>query len=191
MIGLARGDGVGQVNVSYLVDGIETRNARFGSSDLHPSIRHASVQDLEVQTDAFSAEYGRSSAVMNARRSKSGANSLHHGDAYEFIRNSGIQANDFFYDGQSLPFLCTPRTISAQRWEARGSATRLSSSWLRTEGFRSRAGEVGEATVPHAAGDEPGPQCLPTPFGGNRDFSHYQLPRQPAGGPLRRRHRSR
>ena len=138
--------GLRESNVSYLVDGIETRNARFGSSDLHPSID--ALQEFKMQTDAFSAEYGRSSAVMNAEI-KSGANSLH-GDAYEFIRNSGIQANDFFYNAQSLPI--PPYAQNDFGTTLGGPIIRNKTFFfLAYEGFRSRAGESGEATVPSAA----------------------------------------
>ena len=43
--------GMEESNISYLVDGIETRNARFGSEDLHPSVD--ALQEFKMQTDAF------------------------------------------------------------------------------------------------------------------------------------------
>ena len=90
--------GMEESNISYLLDGIETRNARFGSEDLHPSID--AMQEFKMQTDAFSAEYGRSSAIVNMTL-KSGTNRLH-GVGYEFNRINNLDANDFFRNTQGL-----------------------------------------------------------------------------------------
>jgi hypothetical protein len=55
--------GMRESNESFIVDGIESRNARFGSANLRPSFD--AIQELNVQTTSFSAEYGKSSAVIN------------------------------------------------------------------------------------------------------------------------------
>ncbi|MGH9452682.1 MAG: carboxypeptidase regulatory-like domain-containing protein, partial [Terriglobia bacterium] len=143
--------GMRESDVSYLIDGIETRNARFGSADLHPSID--ALQEFKMQTDGFSAEYGRSSAVMNSTL-KSGTNSFH-GDAYEFIRNSALDANDFFFNAQSLPI---PPYSQNDFGATLGGPIVHDKTFLflAYEGFRSRLGETGEALVPSAgqwAGD--------------------------------------
>ncbi|MGH7869684.1 MAG: carboxypeptidase regulatory-like domain-containing protein, partial [Candidatus Dormibacteraceae bacterium] len=143
--------GMRESDVSYLIDGIETRNARFGSADLHPSID--ALQEFKMQTDGFSAEYGRSSAVMNSTL-KSGTNSFH-GDAYEFIRNSALDANDFFFNAQSLPI---PPYAQNDFGATLGGPIVHDKTFLflAYEGFRSRLGETGEALVPSAgqwAGD--------------------------------------
>lgn len=77
---------------SFIVDGIESRNARFGSANLRPSLD--AIQEINVQTSDFSAEYGRSAAVINTTL-KSGSNSLH-GDVYDYLQNNSLNANDFF-----------------------------------------------------------------------------------------------
>ncbi len=143
--------GMRESDVSYLVDGIETRNARFGSADLHPSID--ALQEFKMQTDGFSAEYGRSSAVVNSTL-KAGANSFH-GDAYEFIRNSALDANDFFFNAQRLPI---PPYAQNDFGATLGGPIVKDKTFffLSYEGFRSRLGETGEALVPSAgqwAGD--------------------------------------
>jgi len=46
--------GMEESNISYLLDGVETRNARFGSEDLHPSVD--ALQEFKMQTSSFSAE---------------------------------------------------------------------------------------------------------------------------------------
>ena len=84
--------GLRESNESFIVDGIESRNARFGSANLRPSLD--AIQEINVQTSNFSAEYGKSSAVINTTL-KSGTNSLH-GVAYDYVQNNIFNANDFF-----------------------------------------------------------------------------------------------
>jgi hypothetical protein len=79
-----------------------------------------------MQMDASSAEYGRSSAIVNMTL-KSGTNRLH-GDFYEFNRVSNLGANDFSITPKGLPFLTTRRIISAARWAGSFAKTRRSSS---------------------------------------------------------------
>jgi hypothetical protein len=84
---------------SFIVDGIESRNARFGSANLRPSFD--AIQEINVQTSNFSAEYGRSAAVINTTL-KSGSNSIH-GDAYDYVENNILNANNFFSNLAGLP----------------------------------------------------------------------------------------
>jgi hypothetical protein len=79
-------------NESFLVNGIESRNARFGSANLRPSFD--AVQEMEVKTNNFSSEYGRSGGVT-LMTLKSGANAFH-GDVFEYFRNDAMNANGFF-----------------------------------------------------------------------------------------------
>ena len=79
-------------NESFLVNGIESRNARFGSANLRPSFD--AVQEMEVKTNNFSSEYGRSGGVTLITL-KSGANAFH-GDVFEYFRNDAMNANGFF-----------------------------------------------------------------------------------------------
>jgi Carboxypeptidase regulatory-like domain len=48
--------GLRESNESFLVDGIESRNARFGSVGLRPSPE--AIQEFKMQTSDFSAEFG-------------------------------------------------------------------------------------------------------------------------------------
>ena len=53
------------------------------------------VQEFSVLTGGFPAEYGRGTGGVVNAVSKSGTNSFH-GDLYEFLRNSALDANDYF-----------------------------------------------------------------------------------------------
>src|SRR5579875_134189 len=91
--------GLRESNMSFLVNGIEIRNSRFGSVGFSPSV--SAVQEFKDQTSNFSAETGRSSSVINLTY-RSGSNHVH-GEAYEFLRNSALDANDFFLNEAGTP----------------------------------------------------------------------------------------
>lgn len=86
-------------NESFLVNGIESRNARFGSANLRPSFD--AIQEVEVKTNNFSSEYGRSGGVTLITL-KSGANAFH-GDVFDYFRNDYLNANDFFSNLNGQP----------------------------------------------------------------------------------------
>jgi len=78
--------------VSYLLNGIETRNARFGNSGIRPSVD--AIQEFNVQRSSFTAEYGRSAAIVNTAI-RSGTNDLHM-VAFDLVRNREFDGNNFF-----------------------------------------------------------------------------------------------
>ncbi len=53
------------------------------------------IQEFKIQTNAYSAEYGRSGGGLVTLVTKSGSNDFH-GSVYEFLRNSKLDANNFF-----------------------------------------------------------------------------------------------
>lgn len=53
------------------------------------------TQEFRAQTDTFSAEYGRSTGAVVNFSIKSGTNQFH-GSAYEYLRNTDLNANTFF-----------------------------------------------------------------------------------------------
>jgi hypothetical protein len=60
------------------------------------------VAEFKVQTNSMSAEYGRTNGGGITMVTRSGTNQLH-GTAYWFIRNSNVDANDFFSNRAGLP----------------------------------------------------------------------------------------
>ena len=90
--------GRGDAN-SYLIDGVETRNMWFNSPSILLSVD--AIREFKIEKDAFSAEYGQGSGNISLI-SKSGTNVLH-GSAYEFLRNSDLDAANFFDNYTSHP----------------------------------------------------------------------------------------
>ncbi|PYS44575.1 MAG: hypothetical protein DMG13_33655, partial [Acidobacteria bacterium] len=89
----------------FLLDGVD--NVSYSSSYrgenvqiVQPSIE--ALQEFKIQTNTYSAEFGRSSgAVINAAI-RSGSNSIR-GSIYEFLRNDTLDANNFFSNAFGAP----------------------------------------------------------------------------------------
>jgi len=93
---------------SFLLDGVDNNSYATSyrgnnAQILQPSVE--ALQEFKIQTNAYSAEFGRSAgAVVNAVI-KSGTNELH-GSAYEFFRNRSLDSANFFSNksGAEKPF---------------------------------------------------------------------------------------
>ncbi|MGH9398094.1 MAG: TonB-dependent receptor domain-containing protein [Terriglobia bacterium] len=91
-------NGVPSSENNYILDGIDNNNDSVdflngASYAIKPPVD--AISEFKIQTSDFSAEFGRAGgAVLNAT-TKSGTNQLH-GDAWEFLRNSGLDAANFF-----------------------------------------------------------------------------------------------
>lgn len=83
--------GRGDAN-SFLIDGVESRNAWFNSPAILLSVD--AVQEFKVDRNMFSAEYGQGSGIVSLV-SKTGGNSFH-GSVFEFVRNDSFDAANFF-----------------------------------------------------------------------------------------------
>ena len=53
------------------------------------------VEEMRVQTNSYSAAYGRSGGGISTMVTKSGTNTFH-GNVFEFLRNNALNANNFF-----------------------------------------------------------------------------------------------
>ena len=60
------------------------------------------VQEYRLLTNNFTAEYGRNAGFIANAITKSGVNEFH-GNAYYFLRNSGLAANTFENNSRALP----------------------------------------------------------------------------------------
>lgn len=77
----------------FLLDGAPNTAAAQNQPVIFQNVD--SVQEFKVETNTFSAEYGRSAGGVFNVVTKSGTNDLTF-TAYEFLRNDKLNANDFF-----------------------------------------------------------------------------------------------
>lgn len=95
-----RGNGAVQVNGlmatnnNFLLNGFDNNEQQIGFEVIQPSID--AIQEFKVQTSSFGADIGKGGAVINVVL-KSGANQFH-GSAFEFLRNSAMDAKNYFDD---------------------------------------------------------------------------------------------
>ncbi len=84
----------------YLLDGHWDTAGDWGGVIYVPSME--SVAEARIQTNSFTAEYGWSTGNVYNVITKSGSSSIH-GDAFEFLRNSDLDANFFFNNADGIP----------------------------------------------------------------------------------------
>jgi hypothetical protein len=85
-------NGAPSEDVVYLFDGIQSVDTDAGVLIFFPPVD--AIREFKVQTSAAPASYGGGQGIVNVTF-KSGTNELH-GAAYEFLRNSALDAKNFF-----------------------------------------------------------------------------------------------
>ncbi|MEO7145127.1 MAG: TonB-dependent receptor, partial [Bryobacteraceae bacterium] len=84
----------------YLLDGAPNTAAASNQPIIYANVD--SVQEFKVQTNSYSAEYGRAAGGVFNVVTKSGTNDAHF-TAYEFFRNDALNANDYFANRAGQP----------------------------------------------------------------------------------------
>src|SRR6202162_1506667 len=90
---------------NYRLDGVSLNDYANGApgSVLGGSLGVDAIQEFSVLTSNYSAEYGKTSGGVVNAVTRSGTNSFH-GSAYEFLRNSALDARNFFDPATIPPF---------------------------------------------------------------------------------------
>jgi hypothetical protein len=78
---------------NVLIDGVDSKALYNGGFSVQPS--PDSVQEFKVQTESFSAVFGKNAGSTINLVTKSGTNQLH-GSVFEFLRNDKLDARNFF-----------------------------------------------------------------------------------------------
>jgi Carboxypeptidase regulatory-like domain/TonB dependent receptor/TonB-dependent Receptor Plug Domain len=133
---------------SYRLDGVSLNDYTNGGpgSAIGGTLGVDAIEEFSVLTTNYPAEYGRASAGIISAVTRAGANSFH-GTAYEFLRNSALDAPNYFDPSRIPPF---------KRNQFGGA---ISGPLLRNravffadyEGIRQSTGITNQATVPSLA----------------------------------------
>jgi hypothetical protein len=165
---------------NYRLDGVSTNdfnNAAPGSV-MGGDLGVDAIQEFSVLTSNVSAEYGRTSGGVINAISRSGTNQFH-GGVYEFLRNSALDAANFFDNAggiQKPPFRRNQFGVAA------GGPIRKDKLFVfgDYEGIRQSKGITNLVSVPSnaarngtlcSAPDDPSNPCTPTPITGGVDAS--------------------
>jgi hypothetical protein len=145
-------EGISATNVNGLpsdgnnwqLDGVSNNEGFFSVLTVNPSVD--AIQEFKAITSNYSAEFGRAGGANVQISIKSGTNKFH-GVAFEFLRNSAFDANDYFSDQNNSPI---PPFKQNQFGANIGGPIRKDKIFFfgDYEGFRSSLGATETMTVP-------------------------------------------
>src|SRR6185295_15961809 len=84
----------------YIYDGISVLQPEPGQVAYYPIVD--AIEEFRVDTNSYSAEYGRSNGGVIMVNQKSGSNTLH-GTLFEFFRNEALNARNMFASSGPKP----------------------------------------------------------------------------------------
>jgi hypothetical protein len=84
---------------NFLLDGVDNNDSDVRGYTLEPSVD--AIQEFKIATNSYSAEYGSAGAGQVNIVTRGGTNELH-GTVYDYLRNSDLDARNFF-DGSTKP----------------------------------------------------------------------------------------
>ncbi|MBM3764225.1 MAG: TonB-dependent receptor [Acidobacteria bacterium] len=136
---------------NFVIDGVDNNaygTSNQGFSNQVVQLSPDSVQEFRLETNNFSAEFGRAGgAVINASI-RSGTNSFH-GSAWEYLRNTKLNATGFFKPVNNQK----PTLIQNQYGAAFGGAIKKDKSFFfgDFEGYRRNTKRITFSTLPTRA----------------------------------------
>ena len=83
----------------FMVNGVDVQEQMNGGTAVIPDLD--SINEFRVLTDNFDAEYGNYNGGLVTVVTKSGSNEIH-GTAFEFLRNTSLDAKNYFADTRGL-----------------------------------------------------------------------------------------
>jgi outer membrane receptor protein involved in Fe transport len=179
---------------SYRLDGVSINDYSNGApgSVLGGNLGVDAIQEFSVLTSNYSAEYGKTSGGVINAITRSGTNQFH-GSVYEFLRNSALDARNFFDAAQIPPFkrnqfggavggpIVKNRTFFFADYEGIRQSKGIT-SFTTVPSVAARSGSV--CSVPQGA--DPNNPCTPTQVAVDPAaaayFTFYHLPNGPIIG---------
>ena len=96
----AKVNGGGANGVNYLLDGVDANDTYINTNVPFPN--PDALQEFNLATGNMSASYGNAIGGVVNVVTKSGTDQIH-GDLFEFLQNSALDASDYFSQGQVNP----------------------------------------------------------------------------------------
>jgi len=144
---LGRGDvridvnGGREDNNNYLIEGITASDYAFGELTYTPLPNPDDIQEFRVTTSLYDATQGRNGGGNINASLKSGTAQFH-GDAWEYFRNTKLDANDFFLNAAGQPRPVIKQNIfGADFGGPVGPKAKLGYFYLNYQGTRQRSGD--------------------------------------------------
>src|SRR5437879_2718614 len=178
---------------NYRLDGVSLNDYANGApgSVLGGNLGVDAIQEFSVLTSNYSAEYGKTSGGVVNAITRSGTNQFH-GSVYEFLRNSALDARNYF-DGDKIPPFKRNQFGGAVGGPIIKNHTFFFADY---EGIRQSKGISSFTTVPSAAAragqlcsipnGDPNNPCTPTQVTVDPSaaayFTFYHLPNGPLIG---------
>src|SRR5216684_1005968 len=134
---------------AFQLDGVDNTSYSNSYRGMNMQVIQPSVEALlefKIQTNAYSADFGRSAGALINAVIRSGSNELH-GTVYEFLRNSDLDASNFFANKNRLK---KPFRQRNQFGAAAGGPIVKNKTFIfgDFEGLRDAAGTVRFSSVP-------------------------------------------
>src|SRR5579862_2392012 len=127
---------------NFLIDGANNFNGIDGGFVLKPPVD--AISEFRIITHSANAEFGDALGSTTNIITRSGTNQVH-GALWEFLRNDAVDANNYFYSGQSKEPLKQNQFGATIGAPIKKDKTFIFGFY---EGFRDRQGETGLTTVP-------------------------------------------
>src|ERR1700674_2591240 len=133
-------NGQRETNNNYSIEGISSADFASGELTFTPIPNANAIEEFKVSTSLYDATLGRNGGGNIDAVLKSGAKK-YHADAWEFFRNTELDANDFFLNKASQPRPRIQQNIfGADGGGPVGRNAQLGYVYLNYQGSRQRAG---------------------------------------------------
>lgn len=103
------------LGTEYLIDGISTYRSENGSGNVDqttPSVD--AIEEFRIETLSLPADYGRTTGGVTNFKTRSGGNA-YHGHIYDFFKNAGLDANDWFRNGYLSQIPDIPANVAQRK----------------------------------------------------------------------------